>query len=211
MNERRQPEEVTNGLPTISAKIRALAQAGYERTEISRLLNIRYQHVRNVLVGSGSPEGQRSQIEVALEPVAVDAAPAPREDTLSGVLLDGGFQLLGEWSLESEGSIRLGAKAPTESGVYAFAADDIIVYVGLTNSGFRTTFDQYRRGDERQRTRARVNKRIADALSKGQCVKVFVVTPEALEWHGLPVVTAAGLEAGLIRMIRPPWNITGAA
>ena len=36
-------------LPTTSAKIRALAARGLERAEIARLLNIRYQHVRNVL------------------------------------------------------------------------------------------------------------------------------------------------------------------
>jgi hypothetical protein len=33
-----------------SAKIRALAQVGYERAEITRLPGKRYQQVRNVLV-----------------------------------------------------------------------------------------------------------------------------------------------------------------
>lgn len=36
-------------LPTKAAKIRALAQAGFARSEIARRLSIRYQHVRNVL------------------------------------------------------------------------------------------------------------------------------------------------------------------
>lgn len=35
------------------------------------------------------------------------------------------------------------------------------------------------------------------------------LTPPALEWNGLPIVTAAGLEAGLIKMIQPPWNKAG--
>lgn len=52
---------------------------------------------------------------------------------------------------------------------------------------------------------------IVRALADGQQVKVLVATPELLEWNGLPVITAAGLEAGLIQMIRPAWNITGAA
>jgi hypothetical protein len=34
---------------TVSGKIRALAAAGYPRAEIARLLDKRYQHVRNVL------------------------------------------------------------------------------------------------------------------------------------------------------------------
>ena len=37
--------------------------------------------------------------------------------------------------------------------------------------------------------------------------EVLVATPELLECNGLPVIAAAGLEAGLIQMIRPAWNI----
>jgi bifunctional DNA-binding transcriptional regulator/antitoxin component of YhaV-PrlF toxin-antitoxin module len=37
---------------TKSAKIRALSEAGYSRVEIAEFLEIRYQHVRNVLVQS---------------------------------------------------------------------------------------------------------------------------------------------------------------
>lgn len=41
---------IADGLPTKSAKIRALGAAGYARADIARFLDIRYQHVRNVLV-----------------------------------------------------------------------------------------------------------------------------------------------------------------
>jgi hypothetical protein len=210
MTERRPPGEITRGLGTTSDKIRALARACYDRTEISKLLGLRYQHVRNVLVGSGITGGLRREVEAMREPVTVDVGPSPREDISWEVLLNSGFELVGEWVLKSVGAIRLEASAPVKTGVYAFVTDEIVVYVGLSNSSFRTTFDQYRRGDERQRTRARVNKRIALALSQGKNVKVLVATPEPLEWHGLPVSTAAGLEAGLIQMIRPGWNIVGA-
>lgn len=102
-------------------------------------------------------------------------------------------------------------RALAEPGVYAFVLDDAVAYVGLTNVGLRTRFDQYRRGHERQRTSARINKLIVKVLADGQHVKVLVATPEALEWNGLPVITAAGLEAGLSQMIRPIWNIMGVA
>jgi hypothetical protein len=46
---------LTQGLRTKAAKIRALAAAGVARAEIARFLNIRYQHVRNVLTAP-SPE-----------------------------------------------------------------------------------------------------------------------------------------------------------
>ena len=39
-------EEVIHGLETMSAKIRALAQEGHDRTEIATFLGVRYQHVR---------------------------------------------------------------------------------------------------------------------------------------------------------------------
>jgi AbrB family looped-hinge helix DNA binding protein len=57
-------EELTRGLPTKSAKMRALAKAGFARSEIARFLGTRYQFVRNVLVqdearqegGAGKPK-----------------------------------------------------------------------------------------------------------------------------------------------------------
>ncbi len=67
--------EVTDGHGTKSAKIRALAEAGYERAEIAKALGIRYQHVRNVLIRSGNTGSLRRQIEVEREPVTVEAAP----------------------------------------------------------------------------------------------------------------------------------------
>jgi hypothetical protein len=77
----------------------------------------------------------------------------------------------------------------------------------LTLSGLKTRFDQYRRGHKSQRTSSRINGRISETLSAGKKVKVLVATPEPSEWQELPVNTAAGLEVGLIEMIRPSWNI----
>lgn len=55
---RSEMQRLTQGLPTKSAKIRRLAEKGYEKADIARFLEIRYQHVRNVLnqplVGSGT-------------------------------------------------------------------------------------------------------------------------------------------------------------
>jgi len=44
-------DQVVGGLGTKSDKIRALSAAGMSRADIARALGIRYQHVRNVLVG----------------------------------------------------------------------------------------------------------------------------------------------------------------
>jgi hypothetical protein len=56
-------EEVIHGLETMSAKIRALAQEGHDRTEIATFLGVRYQHVRKVLLDAGITAGLRSKVE----------------------------------------------------------------------------------------------------------------------------------------------------
>lgn len=48
--DQRRMGQLTEGLPSKSEKMRALARAGYERKAIARFLGTRYQFVRNVLV-----------------------------------------------------------------------------------------------------------------------------------------------------------------
>lgn len=43
--------ELTQGVSSVSDRIRTLDRAGYTRSEIAKFLGKRYQHVRNVLVG----------------------------------------------------------------------------------------------------------------------------------------------------------------
>ena len=100
--------------------------------------------------------------------------------------------------------------APTKPGVYAFAVNGMIAYIGLTRGALRTRLGHYVYGHERQRTSARVKGLILATLAKGDKVVVCVACPPNLEWNGLPVDGAAGLETGLIRLIRPPWNKHGA-
>ncbi len=87
MEIRKPASEIVNLLTTKSDKIRGLAQAGYDRSEIRKFLGIRYQHVRNVLLQSGFTGGLHRE-EAERQPVEVDAAPAPREDTSWTVLTE---------------------------------------------------------------------------------------------------------------------------
>lgn len=109
METRRPAAELTNGLTTTADKIRALAQANYDLTEISKILGIRYQHVRHVMLRSGLTGGLRREVEAEREPIEVEAAPAPREDTASTVLTDAGFEYIGEWTQDPESLLRLDA------------------------------------------------------------------------------------------------------
>ena len=60
------------GLKTKSAKIRALASAGYARADIARFLGIRYQHVRNVLV-----QDEARAARAAIRPSDQSTTPKP--------------------------------------------------------------------------------------------------------------------------------------
>lgn len=207
---RRASDEVIRGLDTTSERIRALAKAGYDRVEIGKILSIRYQHVRKVLVDAGVTGGLRRGTRSAQEPAISPPVALAHEAASWEVLLRAGFRFIGEWTLAEEGVIKLDATVPKEPGVYAFTVGDAVHYVGVTHNGLRARLEGYRIGYEGQRTNARVKGLITTVLAAGARVKVMVATPPDLSWDGLSVNTAAGLEAGLIHTIRPPWNIMGA-
>ncbi len=50
MNMNKKVQNKIDQMETKSAKIRYLHTLDFSRSEISRILNIRYQHVRNVLI-----------------------------------------------------------------------------------------------------------------------------------------------------------------
>jgi AbrB family looped-hinge helix DNA binding protein len=56
---------IVAGMSTKSDKIRALGAAGYSRSDIARFLEIRYQHVRNVLVAEEAKQASPSAPEEA--------------------------------------------------------------------------------------------------------------------------------------------------
>jgi hypothetical protein len=73
-----QVARAVRGLNTTAAKIRALAAQGRSRADIARALNIRYQHVRNVLIRDEAKARAAGASETAMVPgkitVAVDGS-----------------------------------------------------------------------------------------------------------------------------------------
>lgn len=201
---RSHPSVVVEGLNTKSAKIRALAQAGYSRVEIANYLGVIYQHVRNVLVQSGIEAGSRNDLSRA------SGKPAKCEAELWSVtrMLEAGFELVGTCEL-IDGGFRYSDRAPTEAGVYAFAVDGWVMYIGLTRGALRTRLGHYVYGHVKQATSARVKDLILGALAEDKSVQVCIARPPQLEWNGLPIDGATGLETGLLRLVRPPWNQQG--
>lgn len=203
---KREMTVVIAGLETKSEKIRALLHEGYMRTEVADFLNIRYQHVRKVAVDAGIEGGLQRGLVVVPRSKPI---PKVRADVAIDVLADAGFERLGMWVADGAGGIGLDTSAPRDAGVYVFVVDGLIKYIGVSRAGIRSRMSNYRLGQAGQKTSARVNQIINEHVKAGTVVEIYIAMPPALEWNGLPVITAAGLEAGLIKMIQPPWNKMG--
>lgn len=80
-DDRQSMDMLVVGMTTKSAKIRALHAAGYARAQIAEYLEIRYQHVRNVLVQGGETEPPR-EVSVAVGPGGRIVIPAPYRQAL---------------------------------------------------------------------------------------------------------------------------------
>lgn len=128
-------------LPTKSAKIRALNTHGIKRADIARMLDIRYQHVRNVLerdrakaeAGKQAVSVPRDAAPVTLSiengrillpPQIVDAMALSEDGTVSALVQDGELSVMSPRAafLKAK-SIAARHKKPGESVVDAFLAE----------------------------------------------------------------------------------------
>lgn len=102
---KRAMERLSAGLPTKSAKIRKLAAAGYARADIARFLDIRYQHVRNVLLQSVN----KPDVAAVPEHPAIHEA---REESAAFVSEGSGEAVrVYRFNVDSEGRIKLSQEA----------------------------------------------------------------------------------------------------
>lgn len=117
------------------------------------------------------------------------------------------FKAAGEWLADGD-RIKLSIRPEQGSAsVYAFVRDGVVVYIGKTETCLRHRMDGYRNGKGTQRTNIRVRGLILEALKSGSRVEVLAASPEPTVWHELPVSTVVGLEAGLIDLLHPVWNM----
>jgi hypothetical protein len=191
---------------TKSDEIRELFKQGLSRSEIAKRLGIRYQHANNVL--------QRSGLLVATAlsaPIPSVPKPpvVPRPKMLASSLQLQGFVRLGLWQPEGIDGIRLDGAVPSKPGVYAFAVNDEVVYVGVSERNLRRRLYFYSKPGPRQKTSIRIKKLIREELAQGRSVSAYIVHPEGSEWNGINLPMDTAVEAGLIRAIQPIWNKMG--
>lgn len=124
-------------------------------------------------------------------------------------LRTGGFVQVGDWRLNEDRSRAVfHGDAPKEAGVYAYLVDGVISYVGSAQRGLKRRLRHYVLADNK-RTSMRVREAITVKLLAGHAVEVFTIVPEPMEHKGLPIDAVVGLEEGLIRFVRPEWNLRG--
>jgi hypothetical protein len=129
-------------------------------------------------------------------------------------LLAGGFVRAGVWRVVSD-VFRLESVAalPRDAGVYAYVVDGTVCYVGSAQSGLHVRLRHYEIA-RTLRTAHRVREKIKELLADEKNihkVEVFILVPRPLYWRGLPINMVAGVEEGLIRELKPIWNIRGRA
>lgn len=182
---------------TKADQIRRLAADGLSVADIAARVGIRYQHAYNVLKRSGAAAAPR---------VAREEAPA-KPPLHAQALLDAGFLRASEWSLDDAGLLVLTKPLPKEVGVYAFVRDGVVMYVGVATMGLSKRIYFYAKPGASQRTSLRLNDTIMRELKSSARIEVLIALPQDMEWNGLPVHGAAGLELGLIKAYALPWNV----
>lgn len=125
-------------------------------------------------------------------------------------LFDGGFEEVGCWELNSTRDLVHRLDLPKQAGVYAFAINGIVQYVGLASKSLSQRLSFYRRPGVSQRTNIRLNEVIRGHLDKGTVVQILTAHPSDHKWNGFTIKGAEGLEAGLIAEFDLPWNMRGA-
>jgi len=125
-------------------------------------------------------------------------------------LRQSGFQEIGCWELDSARDLSHSIDLPRKAGVYAFAIDGVVQYVGLASKSLHQRLNFYRKPGASQRTNIRLNEIIRGRLEGGAMVQILVGHPPDHQWKGFRISGAEGLEAGLISAFDLPWNMRGA-
>lgn len=196
---------------TKSERIRELARQGVPTAEIARRLGIRYQHAHNV-VGSIKPRvsvGQSEPEMVTRPQVLRGKQSAPKPSLGVDVLIAAGFSFAGRWVLSDSGALAPDQPISKGIGVYAYAKDGTVLYVGLATMGLSKRLYYYGKPGSSQVTNLRLNGAIKRELVSGTVIEIYTAEPPNSEWNGLPIHGAAGLEMGLIKQYSLPWNRRG--
>ncbi|MER8460435.1 GIY-YIG nuclease family protein [Mesorhizobium sp. M0700] len=188
-----------------SDDIRTLAESGMATADIARKLGIRYQHAYKVLRDAGV-----ARVASASFLPAAPKPPANKPQLLVAELVAAGFKHVASWILSPDERLVTDRALPKEVGVYAFAKENVVLYVGVATMGLAKRLYFYGRPGVSQRTSLRINAAMISELAAHPKIDVYAAFPADMQWNGLPVHGSAGLELGLIKQYALPWNMRSA-
>lgn len=126
-------------------------------------------------------------------------------------LLSVGFVHVGRWSIQGDLLTPEFAEVPAAQNIlYAFAVGSQVTYVGKTTRGLKKRMYNYQMPGPSQRTNIRNHLLIRELLAAGQSVDILAWWDRQPQHLGpFPINLAAGLEDGIVRVLRPEWNGMG--
>lgn len=121
-----------------------------------------------------------------------------------------GFRPVGSWSHVGCLKCQITEHADAANVLYAFVADDEILYVGKTVQPLRARMRGYERPGPSQSTNSRSHEKLTELVLGGRSVQILALPDNGLlTFGGFHVNLAAGLEDSIVRELRPLWNLTG--
>jgi hypothetical protein len=122
-----------------------------------------------------------------------------------------GFEDSGCWFLENNNIAFKLFKSQKETNIlYAFVVDDEVVYIGKSVQSLFKRMYLYKNFGPSQYTNIRNHSSIKNCLDQGKTVRVYAFVQQVpMEYKGIPINLAAGLEDNLISILKPLWNMTG--
>lgn len=123
-------------------------------------------------------------------------------------LIEIGFEQVGSWKLiDQQLALDLIRMSAQRNVLYAFIQDASVLYVGKTTGSLEHRMGGYLRPHSSQRTNVRNNGALVQLLRQGKAVDIYAWADSGRHRIGeFHLNYAAGLEDGIIRTIRPPWN-----
>lgn len=127
------------------------------------------------------------------------------------IIQDLGFEESGYWFLENtEISFNLFKSQKETNILYAFVLDNEVVYIGKSVQSLFKRMYLYKNFGPSQYTNIRNHASITDCLEQGKTVRIYAFIQQVpMEYKGIPINLAAGLEDNLISILEPYWNMTG--
>ena len=116
---------------------------------------------------------------------------------------------VGRWTIEgSELVFELLDSRDQTNFLYAFVSGRRVLYIGKSTQTVYRRMMGYRKPGPTQRTNIRNNANLAEILSEGSAVEIYVLSDDqSLDYGGFRIDLAAGIENSLISGLRPEWNL----